>query len=202
MRNEDQTRKSSSLSKEFLLGAKVSQSERTKKYSQSETVLWLTGLSGAGKTTLANQLERVFFDQGKLVYVLDGDKVRAGLGSDLGFSAEDRVENIRRIGEVTKLFTDAGLIVIVACVSPFRKDRDSVRLALAPGRLIEIFVDSPLEVCEKRDVKGLYKKARAGIIEDFTGISSPYEPPLSPEIHLKTDKETIEESVGKILDYL
>jgi adenylylsulfate kinase len=202
MKNIDQTLENSSVNKVFLLGAKVSQLERAKKYSQSGTVFWLTGLSGAGKTTLANQLEKYLFDQGKLVYLLDGDKFRAGLSSDLGFSAEDRFENIRRVGEVVKLFIHAGLIVIVAFISPFRKDRDSVRLALPPGRLIEIFVDSPLEVCEKRDVKGLYKKARAGIIKDFTGISSPYEPPLFPEIHLKTDKETIEESVGKILDYL
>ncbi|HIC44749.1 MAG TPA: adenylyl-sulfate kinase, partial [Sulfurimonas sp.] len=178
------------------------QEHREGKYLQNGTVLWLTGLSGSGKTTLANHLERILFDQGKLVYVLDGDKIRNGLSSDLGFSAEDRFENIRRIGEVARLFTDAGLIVIVAFISPFRKDRDSVRMAMTPGRFIEVFVDSPLEICEKRDTKGLYKKARAGMIEDFTGISSPYEPPLSAEVHLRTDKETIDESVGKVLHYL
>jgi adenylylsulfate kinase len=181
---------------------KVTPEEREKKHLQKGTVMWLTGLSGAGKTTLANNVERILFNQDKLVYVLDGDKVRGGLNSDLGFSYEDRFENIRRIGEVARLFTDAGLIVIVAFISPFKKDRDSVRKAMAPGRFIEVFVDSPLKVCEERDVKGLYKKARAGMIDDFTGISSPYEAPLSPEIHLRTDHETIDDSVNKILGYL
>ena len=176
--------------------------EREVKFQQKGTVLWMTGLSGAGKTTLANRLERRLFDQNKLVYVLDGDKVRQGLSSDLGFSNEDRFENIRRIGEVARLFADSGLIVLVAFISPFRKDRDSVRLAMAPGKFVEIFVDSPVGVCEKRDVKGLYKKARAGIIEDFTGISSPYEPPLFPEIHLRTDKQTIDVCVNTVIDYL
>ena len=176
--------------------------ERENKFQQKGTVLWITGLSGAGKTTLANRLERRLFDQSKLVYVLDGDKIRQGLSSDLGFSTEDRFENIRRIGEVARLFADSGLIVLVAFISPFRKSRDSVRLAMAPGKFVEIFVDSPVDVCEKRDVKGLYKKARAGIIEDFTGISSPYEPPLLPEIHLRTDKQTIEECVNTVMDYL
>ena len=181
---------------------KVCCDERESKFQQKGIVLWLTGLSGAGKTTLANRLERCFFDQGKLVYVLDGDKIRKGLSSDLGFSDEDRFENIRRIGEVARLFADAGLIVLVAFISPFKRDRDSVRLAMAPGKFIEIFVDSPIEVCEKRDVKGLYKKARAGIIQDLTGISSPYEPPLFPEIHLKTDKQTVDECVEEVIDYL
>ena len=176
--------------------------EREIRFQQKGTVLWITGLSGAGKTTLANRLERQLFDQNKLVYVLDGDKIRQGLSSDLGFSIEDRFENIRRIGEVARLFADSGLIVLVAFISPFRKARDSVRLAMAPGKFVEIFVDSPVDVCEKRDVKGLYKKARAGIIEDFTGISSPYEPPLFPEIHLRTDKQTIDECVNTVIDYL
>ena len=181
---------------------RVSQKEREGKHLQSGATLWLTGLSGAGKTTLANHLERALFDRDKLVYVLDGDRIRSGLNSDLGFSSEDRIENIRRIGEVARLFTDAGLIVIVAFISPFRKDRDRVRMAMAPGRFIEIFVDCSLEVCEKRDAKGLYKKARAGLIEDFTGISSPYESPLCPEIHLRTDRETIGEDVDQVLNYL
>ena len=176
--------------------------EREIKFQQKGTVLWMTGLSGAGKTTLANRLERRLFDQNKLVYVLDGDKIRQGLSSDLGFSTEGRFENIRRIGEVARLFADSGLIVLVAFISPFRKARDSVRLAMAPGKFVEVFVDSPVDVCEKRDVKGLYKKARAGIIEDFTGISSPYEPPLFPEIHLRTDKQTIDECVNTVIDYL
>jgi adenylyl-sulfate kinase len=181
---------------------KVSLEARESKYQQKGSLIWLTGFSGAGKTTLANQLERTLFDHDKLVYVLDGDKVRAGLNSDLGFSNEERFENIRRIGEVARLFADAGLIAIVACISPFRKERDSVRMAMAPGRFIEVFVDSPLEVCEARDPKGLYKKARKGIIKDFTGISSPYEPPLLPEVHLRTNKETIDKSVDKVLQYL
>ena len=176
--------------------------ERETKQQQGGIMLWLTGLSGAGKTTVANHLERALFDRDKLVYVLDGDKVRRGLNSDLGFSFEDRFENIRRIGEVAQLFVDAGLIVIVAFISPFRKDRDNVRKAMGLNRFVEVYVDSPLEICEKRDVKGLYKKARAGLIEGFTGISSPYEPPLAPEIHLRTDKETIDNSVAKVLDYL
>tara|TARA_B100000686_G_C16750926_1_gene952429 strand:+ start:1276 stop:1836 length:561 start_codon:yes stop_codon:yes gene_type:complete len=180
----------------------VSLREREKKYLQNGIILWLTGLSGAGKTTLANRLQRALFDQGRFVYMLDGDALRNSLCSDLGFSHEDRIENIRRIQEVAQLFADAGIIIITAFISPLRKDRDKVRMAMPPGRFIEIFVDCSLAVCEKRDPKGLYKKARSGLIADFTGISSPYEPPLSPEIHLKTDKETIKSSVKKILDYL
>jgi adenylylsulfate kinase len=195
-------RKNFMVNKEFLPVEIVLQEEREKKQLQKGAVLWLTGLSGAGKTTVANCLERFLFDHGKLVYVLDGDKVRRGLNSDLGFSNEERIENIRRIGEVARLFADAGLIVIVAFISPFRKGRDCVRMAMAPGRFIEVYVDSPLEICEKRDTKGLYKKARAGLIENFTRISSPYEPPLSPEIHLRTDKETVDKSVAKVLDYI
>lgn len=181
---------------------KVCCEERENKFQQKGLVLWFTGFSGAGKTTLANRLERCLFDQNKLVYVLDGDNIRKGLSSDLGFSNEDRFENIRRIGEVARLFADAGLIMLVAFISPFRKDRDSVRSAMAPEKFIEIFVDSSLEICEKRDVKGLYKKARAGTIEDFTGISSPYEPPLIPEIHLRTDKKTMDQCVDEVLDFL
>ena len=202
MRNVGQAALESATHKGVKCVDKISQKEREQKYLQKGAILWLTGLSGAGKTTIANNLERIIFDQDKLVLVLDGDKIRAGLSSDLGFSAKDRFENVRRVGEVARLFTDTGFIVIVAFISPFRKDRDSIRMAMALGRFVEIFVDSPLEICEKRDVKGLYKKARAGIIEDFTGISSPYEPPLSPEIHLRTDKEAINESVNKVLNYL
>ena len=201
MKQEDQAI-IDSLAKDILPAEKVSREQREKKHLQNGTVLWLTGLSGAGKTTLANHLERALFDKNKLVYVLDGDKVRTGLNSDLGFSNEDRFENIRRIGEVSRLFADAGLIVIVAFISPFRKDRDSVRMAMEAGKFIEVFIDCPLEVCEKRDTKGLYKKARAGMIEDFTGISSPYEPPLSPEIHLRTEKDTVNKCIDKIMNYL
>lgn len=181
---------------------KVSLEERESRHLQKGIVLWLTGLSGAGKTTLANNLERALFDRKKLVYALDGDKARSGLSSDLGFSDDDRFENIRRIGEVARLLADAGMIVIVAFISPFRKDRDRVRAAMAPGRFIEVFVNSPLDVCEQRDPKGLYKKARAGMIENFTGISSPYEPPLSPEVHLKTDTDSVNECVDHVLRYL
>ena len=175
--------------------------EKEKIYPQNGTILWMTGLSGAGKTTLAKSLRRILSDQGRFVYMLDGDDLREGLCSDLGFSDEDRTENIRRVGEVARLLADTGMIVLAAFVSPFKKDRDKVRMAMSPGRFIEIFVDSPFEVCEKRDSKGLYKKARSGLILNFTGISSRYEPPLSPEIHLKTDKETINSSVNKVLDY-
>lgn len=181
---------------------KVSKEKRENKYQQNGTVLWLTGLSGAGKTTLANRIELALFNKNKMVYVLDGDNIRQGLNFDLGFSDKDRQENIRRIGEVARLFADAGLIVIVAFISPFKKDRDRVRMAMKPGRFIEIFVDSSLEVCSKRDPKGLYKKARAGLIKDFTGISSPYEQPLCPEIHLKTDEFSIDECINKTLLYL
>ncbi len=169
---------------------------------QKGSIVWLTGLSGAGKTTLGNQIERILFDQGRLVFFLDGDKVRNGLNADLGFSREDRTENIRRISEVSKLLAESGMIVIVAVISPFRKDRDNIRRTMEPGRFIEVFVDSPIEVCEERDIKGLYKKARGGLIKDFTGISSPYERPLSPEIHLRTNKETVDDSINKILDCL
>jgi len=195
-------RKQNTRDKTVLHIEKVSREEREKKNLQIGTILWLTGLSGAGKTTLANYLERALFDQDKLVYVLDGDEVRRGLSSDLGFSTENRSENIRRVGEVARLFADAGLIVIVALISPFRKDRAIIRTGMAPRRFFEVFVDSPLDVCEKRDVKGLYKKARAGLIKEFTGITSLYEPPLFPEIHLQTNKEDVNQCISKILDHL
>jgi adenylyl-sulfate kinase len=165
-------------------------------------VLWLTGLSGAGKSTIASELEGELFNLGRHVYVLDGDNIRHGLGSDLGFSPKDRAENIRRIGEVAKLFADAGVISITAFISPYRQDRDLVRKILAPGRFIEVFVNAPLEICEQRDPKGLYAKARAKEIKEFTGVSAPYEPPLEPEIELRTDQFTVAESVAKILEYL
>jgi adenylylsulfate kinase len=181
---------------------KVSQEEREIKNLQKGLLIWMTGLSGAGKTTLAYHLERALFDLGQLVYVLDGDNIRSGLNSDLGFSADERFENIRRIGEVTRLFVDAGMVVIAAFISPYRKDRDLVRTSMASGYFVEIFIDSPLDVCEKRDVKGLYKKARTGLIQEFTGISSPYEAPLNPEVHLKTNIESVNDCILKILDYL
>ena len=165
-------------------------------------VVWLTGLSGAGKSTIATELERELFNLGRHVYVLDGDNVRHGLCSDLAFSPRDRTENIRRVGEVAKLFADAGVICITAFISPYRDDRALVRKLLPEGRFIEVFVNAPLGVCEERDPKGLYAKARANEIKNFTGISAPYEAPGSPEIELPTDRLTVPESVARILEFL
>jgi len=176
--------------------------EKEKRFGQKGTIIWMTGLSGSGKTTLSLELEKTLCEKGKLVYVLDGDLIRAGLNSDLGFSQNDRHENIRRIGEVSRLFADAGLIVIVAFISPFRDDRNRVRNAVQKGRFVEIFLDCSLETCEKRDPKGLYKKARRGEIKEFTGISSPYEPPENPELRLKTDSQSVEESIQQVIKYL
>ena len=166
------------------------------------TVLWFTGLPCSGKTTLSKKLESEILLRNMLTFTLDGDQVRKGLNSDLGFSREDRIENIRRIGEVAKLFATAGFIIIVAFISPFRKGRDRIRSDLRAGQFIEIHVDCPLEECEKRDVKGLYKRARNGEIPDFTGISSPYEPPFNPELQVKTHIANSTECVDKILNYL
>jgi adenylyl-sulfate kinase len=165
-------------------------------------VIWLTGLSGAGKTTIATELERQLFNTGRHTYLLDGDILRRGLCKDLGFSSTDRRENIRRVGEVAALFADAGCIAIAAFISPFREDRDTVRRILGPKRFAEVFVNAPLEVCERRDVKGLYAKARAGLLKEFTGVSSPYEPPLEAEVEIRTDQLTVEASVAAILRYL
>jgi bifunctional enzyme CysN/CysC len=166
------------------------------------SVVWLTGLSGSGKSSIASELERELFNLGRHPYIMDGDNIRHGLCSDLGFSPGDRKENIRRIGEVAKLFADAGLIVITAFISPYRADRELVRSLLREGRFFEIYVNAPLEVCEERDPKGLYLKARANQIKEFTGISAPYEPPTAPELELHTDQLTVSESVTKILDRL
>lgn len=165
-------------------------------------VIWLTGLSGAGKTTIATELERQLFQQGRHTYLLDGDILRRGLCSDLGFTAEARRENIRRAGELAALFADAGVIVIAAFISPFRADRERVRAMLPPGNFIEVYVNAPLAVCEQRDVKGLYAKARANQLKEFTGISAPYEAPLQPEIELHTEQFTAQESVRQVIDYL
>jgi len=165
-------------------------------------LLWFTGLSGAGKSTLANAVERELFQMGCHSYVLDGDNVRHGLCGNLGFSEDDRKENIRRIGEAAKLFVDAGTIALTAFISPFRADRDRVRAMLPEGEFIEIYCQCSLEVCEQRDVKGLYAKARAGLIKNYTGISSPYEEPLNPEIAVPTDRENLDESVQHVLGYL
>ncbi|HYN54425.1 MAG TPA: adenylyl-sulfate kinase [Methylotenera sp.] len=165
-------------------------------------VLWFTGLSGAGKSTLAHYIEQLLHERACRTFVLDGDNVRHGLCSDLGFSIEDRHENIRRIGETSKLLVEAGIITISAFISPLRVDRDKVRALVAPGDFIEIYCDAKLEVCESRDVKGLYKKARAGIIKDFTGLSSPYETPLNPELIVQTDEMSLEDCAKEVLDYL
>lgn len=169
-------------------------------------VVWLTGLSGCGKSTIAVALEERLIAAGHAAYVLDGDNVRHGLNRDLGFSPQDRVENIRRIGEVAKLFADAGMIAITSFISPYRADRATVRALLGPGEFVEVFVDAPLEVCEKRDPKGLYKKARAAIAEGrglmFTGLDAPYEPPEQPEIHLHSDRQAPDECAAAIIEYL
>ena len=165
-------------------------------------ILWFTGLSGSGKSTLANALEEKLYSLNMKTYVLDGDNVRKGLCNDLGFSEKDRVENIRRIGEVSNLMMDAGLIVMSAFISPFRSDRRIVRKLVKKDHFIEIFVDAPLDVCESRDVKGLYKKARTGEIKDFTGVSSPYERPEKAELTINTDDNNIENCIEMILDYL
>lgn len=180
----------------------VGRRERALQKTQSPCLLWFTGLSGSGKSTISNMVDRKLYGHGAHSYLLDGDNVRHGLSKDLGFSNEDRVENIRRVGEVSKLFTDAGLIVISAFISPFRSDRLLVRNLMPEGEFIEVYVDAPLEVCEERDPKGLYKKARRGEIKNFTGIDSEYEPPQTPEIHLETATCSAEECAEKVWDYL
>ena len=181
---------------------RVGKALRANQKGQKPCVLWFTGLSGSGKSTLSNALEGRLFEMGYHSYLLDGDNVRHGLNKDLGFSDEDRVENIRRIGELAKLFVDAGLIVLTAFISPFRSDREMVRALVDAEEFIEIHVNAPLEVCERRDPKGLYAKARQGQIANFTGIDSPYEPPMKPEITLYTERESVEEGVEKIVAYL
>lgn len=180
----------------------VSKAERAQIKQQKPCILWFTGLSGSGKSTIANAVEAALFEQKKHTYLLDGDNIRMGLSKGLTFSDEDRIENIRRIGEVSKLFVDAGLIVLTAFISPFRQDREMVRQLVDKGAFIEVFVDTPLEVCEQRDPKGLYQKARKGEIPNFTGIDSPYEAPEFPEIHIRNDRLPIEEAAAQVLNYL
>ncbi len=180
----------------------IKQTDREKKNGHKGLILWFTGLSGSGKSTLAIEVERQLFERGCNTYTLDGDNVRHGLNKNLDFSPEGRVENIRRIGEVAKLFADAGVIVCTAFISPYKRDRDSVRQLIDEGRFVEVFIDCPLAECEKRDPKGLYKKARKGEIADFTGVSAPYEIPERPEITVNTALETVERSAGKVLEYL
>lgn len=180
----------------------VSKHERAMIKQQKPCILWFTGLSGSGKSTIANAVEDALLSHSKHTYLLDGDNIRMGLNKELTFSDEDRIENIRRIGEVSKLFVDAGLIVLTAFISPFQRDRDMVRNLVEEKEFIEVFVDTPLEICEHRDPKGLYKKARKGEISNFTGIDSPYEAPNTPEIHIKNDKISIDEAVEQVISYL
>ena len=198
-RTHDSSTKSENI---FWSRGKVTPQQREARHGHPGYIVWLTGLSSSGKSTIATELERELFNMGRSVYVLDGDNIRHGLGSDLGFSPKDRTENIRRVGEVAKLFADAGVICITAFISPYRADRDMVRKIMPNGRFIEVFVNAPLEVCEQRDPKGLYAKARAKEIKEFTGISAPYEAPQHPEIELRTDQLTIPESVNRVLEYL
>ncbi|NOX89963.1 MAG: adenylyl-sulfate kinase [Calditrichaeota bacterium] len=180
----------------------ITKEDRERLLKQKGCVIWFTGLSGSGKSTLAHAVEEKLYKNGHLTFVLDGDNIRHGLNKNLGFSPEDRAENIRRIGEVAKLFADAGVITMTAFISPYRKDRDKARALLNEGQFIEVFVKVPLEVAEERDPKGLYKKARAGEIKDFTGIDAPYEEPLNPELVIDTSKLSLEESAQKVIDYL
>lgn len=180
----------------------VTQEDREKIVGHRACTLWMTGLPASGKSTLAVALEKALWDRGIHSFVLDGDNIRHGLNKDLGFSPEDRVENIRRIGEVAKLFTTAGVVNVTAFISPYRQDRQRVRDIMAEGEFIEVFVDCPVEVCEQRDPKGHYRKARAGEIRDFTGISAPYEAPENPELTIHTDRESESESVARLLSYL
>lgn len=180
----------------------VSKSHRHRKNGHGSCVLWFTGLSGSGKSTIANAVSSELYRKEINEYVLDGDNIRHGLNKDLGFSDHDRTENIRRIGEVAKLFVDSGAIVTTAFISPFRSDRDQVRAIFEEGEFIEVFVDCPIEECEKRDPKQLYAKARRGEIKDFTGIDSPYEAPENPEITVRSDLLTVEEAVTQIFSYL
>ncbi len=181
---------------------KVSKAERAQAKGQRPAILWFTGLSGAGKSTIANTVESRLSELGHHTFLLDGDNVRHGLNKNLGFSDADRSENIRRIGEVAKLFVDTGLIVMTAFISPFRADRDMVRALVEEGEFLEIFVAAPLEVAEARDPKGLYQKARAGEITQFTGIDSPYESPVNPELVLDTSNLSVETCAEAVLDYL
>jgi len=180
----------------------INKGDRNKLLNQKGIVIWFTGLSGSGKSTLAHVLEKRLFQEGKLSFVLDGDNVRHGLNKNLGFSPEDREENIRRIGEVAKLFSEAGIITMTAFISPYRRDRDKARALLKKGEFIEVFLKVPLKTAEKRDPKGLYKKARNGEIKEFTGISAPYEDPLKPEIIIDTSKKSIKESGDIIYNFL
>ena len=180
----------------------VTREERWKMMGHKGCILWFTGLSACGKSTIANAVDRKLYDTGAHTFVLDGDNIRMGLNKNLGFSADDRAENIRRIGEVAKLFADAGVVTATAFISPYRADRDKVRALMGQGGFIEIYVNASLETCEARDPKGLYKKARAGEIKSFTGISDPYEAPETPELVLDSNTKGIDELSNEVIAYL
>jgi adenylylsulfate kinase len=182
--------------------SQVTRDERERLLGQRGVTVWLTGLSGSGKSTIAVAAERELVRRGRLAYVLDGDNIRHGLNKNLGFSPADRTENIRRIGEVAKLFADAGVIAMTSVISPYRSDRDAVRALSATGDFIEVHVAASVETCESRDVKGLYQKARKGEIPEFTGISAPYEEPERPELVLDTKQQSVEQSVAGLVGYL
>lgn len=186
----------------YPIKTKVSREQRQTLLNQKPVLAWFTGLSGSGKSTLAVQLEAQLHALGYKTYLLDGDNIRSGLNQDLTFTEAGRVENIRRIGEVSKLFLDAGVIVLSAFISPFRADREQVKAIVGAEHFLEVFVDAPLEVCEQRDVKGLYKKARAGEVKNFTGIDSPYEAPEHPDVHIATHTSTIDDSIDRLLKAL
>jgi adenylyl-sulfate kinase len=186
----------------YPIKTKVSRQQREQLFQQHARLIWFTGLSGSGKSTLAVQLEAQLHAKGFKTYLLDGDNIRAGINKDLNFTDEGRIENIRRIGEVSRLFLDAGIIVLSAFISPFHADREQVKHIVGDDNYIEIFVDTPLEVCEQRDVKGLYKKARAGEVKNFTGIDSPYEAPLHADIVIPTHQVSVEESIDQLMKYI
>jgi bifunctional enzyme CysN/CysC len=185
----------------FTVAHRVSRDDRVNANRHRGGILWFTGLSGAGKTTLAIELERALFAERYQVYMLDGDNVRHGLSADLGFSPEDRAENIRRVGEVAALFAEAGFVVITAFISPYRADRERIRAA-HPKVFNEIFINAPLEVCEARDSKGLYRRARAGEVKQFTGVSAPYEPPLAPELEVRTAEKPVQACVDELIAFV
>lgn len=180
----------------------ITEKDRCKLTKHSSFVVWFTGLSCSGKSTLANELEKVLFEKGNHTYILDGDNIRKGLNSDLHFSIEDRKENLRRIGHVASLFVDAGIICIAAFIAPLAADRELLKNIIGREKFIEIFVDTPIEICEERDVKGLYKKARKGEIKDFTGVSAPYERPTQPDLIIDTSIEEVEDSVARIVTFI
>ncbi|WP_040279613.1 adenylyl-sulfate kinase [Psychroserpens damuponensis] len=180
----------------------ISRKDRITAHKHNSFLIWFTGLSGSGKSTIANLVEQKLFELGLKTYSLDGDNIRKGINSDLTFAPEDRTENIRRIAEVSNLMLDAGLIVLAAFVSPYKKDRENIRTIVKDVNFVEVYINTSVEECERRDVKGLYKKARAGEIKNMTGISAPYEAPENPDIEIKTENETIEDSVTRIVEFI